>query len=92
MRPVRPTGWGKMPCMTRGWKEVGHARSLPAARISALILRPWPVNSPTVLAAQRRDPREEEVISAAVGPGSGWLEVNTTFGILLEKIKLPIEN
>ena len=74
------------------WEEVGHARSLPAARISALSLRPWPVNSPTVLAAQRRDPREEEVISAAVGPGSGWLEVNTTFGILLEKMKLPIEN
>ena len=92
MRPVRPTGWGKVPCMTLGWKEVEHVRSLPAPRISALILRPWPVNSPTELTAQPGDPHKEEVISAAVGPGLGWLEVNTTFGIFVEKIKLPIEN
>lgn len=73
MRPVRPTGWGKVPCMTLGWKEVGHVRSLPAPRISALILRLWPVNSPTELTAQHGDPHEEEIISAVVGPGSEWL-------------------
>ena len=26
MRPVRPTGWGKVPCMTLGWKEVVRPR------------------------------------------------------------------
>lgn len=56
-----------------------HVRSLPAPRISALILRPWPVNSPTELVAQRDPTKRNHFCSGG-----------SRFGVALELIQLLV--